>query len=241
MSADLAAKVEASRQAALAKGTVIKLRKEDIQKKKILGESHKFDYTWYQTITKVGIEIPYSVEDKYKLEIKFHDDRLLVNFPLPKGEGEYHLDLTLFKKINRVKSTHFLRLNSIEIVMEKKSQELWNFLRRDGLGIPEGEQKSQLSYPSSSRVKHNWDKLDNEIKNDMLEHYQDYGIDAGSTLFQQIYAQGDEDKRRAMIKSFQTSNGTVLSTDWSDISKKDYEGKDKMEAPKGQEWRKREI
>ena len=55
MSADLAAKIEKSRQAALAKGTVIKLRKEDILQTKILGDSTKFNYTWYQTQTKVGI------------------------------------------------------------------------------------------------------------------------------------------------------------------------------------------
>ena len=32
-----------------------------------------------------------------------------------------------------------------------------------------------------------------------------------------------------MIKSFQTSGGTVLSTDWNDIKKKDFEGEDKVE------------
>jgi suppressor of G2 allele of SKP1 len=241
MSTDLTARIESSRQAALAKGTVIKLRKEDILKTKILGDSQKFEYTWYQTPTKVGIEIPYSVEDKYKLNVTFQDDRVVVDFPLPKGKGQYHLDLTLFKKINRVKSTHFLRLDNLEIVMEKKTQETWKFLRRDGLGIAEGESKTQLSYPSSSKVRHNWDKFDKEIGNDMMEHYEDYGLDAGSALFQQIYANGDEEKRRAMIKSFQTSNGTCLSTDWQDVSKKDYEGKDRLEAPKGQEWRKSEL
>ena len=71
MSADLAKKIEASKQAALNKGTVIKMRKEDVLKSKILGDTQSHEYFWYQTPTKVGIEIPYSVEDKYSLEIKF--------------------------------------------------------------------------------------------------------------------------------------------------------------------------
>jgi len=50
--------------------------------------------------------------------------------------------LTLFKKINRVRSTYFLRLDGIEVVMEKLASETWTFLRRDGLGIPEGLQKN---------------------------------------------------------------------------------------------------
>ena len=43
------------------------------------------------------------------------------------------------------------------------------------------------------------------------------------------------------MKSFQTSGGTVLSTDWDDVSKKDYEGHDRPSPPKGQEWKKREM
>ena len=39
-----------------------------------------------------------------------------------------------------------------------------------------------------------------------------------------------------MIKSFQTSGGTVLSTNWNEVKDKDYEGKDRPEAPQGQEW-----
>ncbi len=100
--------------------------------------------------------------------------------------------MTLFKKINKVKSTHYLRLDGIEIVMEKKTPDLWTFLRRDGLGVPEGCKENQLNYPSSAKVKHNWDKIEKEIANDMLEHYEDYGMDAGSALFKQIYANGDE-------------------------------------------------
>ena len=55
--------------------------------------------------------------------------------------------------------------------MEKKQQsENWAFLRRDGLGIPEAAAKQEISYPSSSKVKKNWDKIDKEIEGDILKH-----------------------------------------------------------------------
>ena len=62
MSAALVDKIAQSRQNALNKGSVIKMRKEDIIKKKLLGA--KFTYSWYQTPSKVGLEIPYVVEKK---------------------------------------------------------------------------------------------------------------------------------------------------------------------------------
>ena len=80
MSTSLAQKIEQSRQQALAKGTVIKLRKEDVAKKKLLGA--KFTYTWYQTPSKIGIEIPYVVEKKEDLKVKFGDDKLSIRFPI---------------------------------------------------------------------------------------------------------------------------------------------------------------
>ena len=53
MSSELVQKVEESKKRAAEAGTVIKLRKEDVQKRKLLGA--KFTYTWYQTPAKVGI------------------------------------------------------------------------------------------------------------------------------------------------------------------------------------------
>lgn len=33
----------------------------------------------------------------------------------------------------------------------------------------------------------------------------------------------------------------IRSTNWDEVSKKDYEGKDRPDAPKGQEWAKKDI
>ena len=36
-----------------------------------------------------------------------------------------------------------------------------------------------------------------------------------------LRVKGDEDQRRAMMKSFVESNGTVLSTNWDEVGKKE--------------------
>lgn len=46
-----------------------------------------------------------------------------------------------------------------------------------------------------------------------------------NAFFQKIYSDANEDTRRAMMKSFQESNGTTLSTNWDEVSKGKVETK----------------
>jgi suppressor of G2 allele of SKP1 len=41
-------------------------------------------------------------------------------------------------------------------------------------------------------------------------------------FFKGLYKDADEDMRRAMMKSYIESKGTALSTNWTDVGKKDY-------------------
>lgn len=82
------------------------------------------------------------------------------------------------------------------------------------------------AYPTSSKTRTNWDAL---AKKALAE--EEEGASAASKdpnaggdkalneLFQKLYADATDEQRRAMVKSYQESNGTALSTDWSSVAK----------------------
>jgi suppressor of G2 allele of SKP1 len=59
--------------------------------------------------------------------------------------------------------------------------------------------------PSSAKVKRDWDKIEKDLEKEIAKEG-----DPLNEMFKQIYSQGDENTRKAMIKSFQTSGGPVL-------------------------------
>jgi suppressor of G2 allele of SKP1 len=100
-------------------------------------------------------------------------------------------------------------------------------------------------YPTSSKKgPKNWDKLaadltkkpkagessaDSEDWNDDDED----GGDPANAFFKKIFKGADPDTKRAMMKSYQESNGTALSTNWAEVSK----GKVETSPPDGMEAR----
>jgi hypothetical protein len=96
---------------------------------------------------------------------------------------------------------------------------------RDTAGKPESGNPTH-AYPSSSRKQHNWDAIvkssaaeDEALAKEFSKDPNAGGDKALNEMFQQLYAGATDEQRRAMVKSYQESNGTALSTDWKDVSK----------------------
>ena len=119
---------------------------------------------------------------------------------------------------------------------------------------------SAPSYPTSSRTgPKDWDKVaselskttrkkekkdkatdeavaaavaDAESEEEVVDDEEDEG-DPVNGFFKKLYGGADADTRRAMIKSYQESNGTALSTNWAEVGKAPVE----TSPPEGMEAR----
>ena len=140
----------------------------------------------------------------------------------------------------------------VEIVLQKQAKgQKWkalegsaedvNLAERPVSAAPVAPVSQGPSYPSSSRTgPKDWDKLANNLttkpskskKKDDTEAKSDesdndsadseYG-DSTDAFFKKLYAGADPDTQRAMMKSYVVSNGTSLSTNWSEVGNKKIE------------------
>jgi len=87
-------------------------------------------------------------------------------------------------------------------------------------------------YPTSSHYTRDWDKIEKEVKEE--EKNEKLDGDAGlNQFFQNLYADASDETKKAMMKSFSESGGTVLSTNWSEVGAKKVE----VKPPDGMEYK----
>ncbi|KAJ3671035.1 hypothetical protein LUZ60_008461 [Juncus effusus] len=190
----------------------------------------KYRYDYYNTPTEVVLTIFAKNIPPESVKIDFGEQILSVSINIP-GEEIYHFQPRLFAKIIPEKCKFQVLSSKIEIHLSKAESIAWTSLQyTSSISVPHKINSSQVvkadkpAYPSS-RGKIDWGKLEAQVKNEEKEEKLE-GDAAVNKMFRDIYRDADEDMRRAMIKSFVESNGTVLSTSWKEVGSK------KVKAPK---------
>lgn len=176
-----------------------------------------------------------------------------LQFPLPSGSGyDFTLD-PLYAPIDPSTSKVSVMGTKIELVLQKKAPgQKWSALEGSASNItkladrpaaPPTPASTGPAYPTSSRHgAKDWDKLASTLTTKKVKETKgkaetdgagdasdaesvdsDLGGDAVDGFFKKLYAGADPDTRRAMMKSFIESQGTSLSTNWSEVGSKKME------------------
>lgn len=186
-------------------------------------------HEWFQTETHVTVSIFIKGARKEDVSVDMESKSLNVSI---KNAGtssgsEVQVDFDLADNIVPSESKHEVLSTKIEIKMKKEKPARWKSLEDTGNGsavqawdVTANPAKTSAAklYPSSKGDK-NWDKIGVDQEEDKLE-----GDAALNKVFKDIYSNASEEQRRAMMKSFYESGGTVLSTNWDEVGKAPVKG-----------------
>jgi len=133
--------------------------------------------------------------------------------------NEYQLDIDLCDDIAPKESSVSFLSTKMEIQLKKASFSRWKTLENVGESTKQWDPVI-TSAPSSTKPKKNWDKIvEEETKGEKLE-----GEESLNKVFQDIYGNASDEQKKAMMKSYMESGGTVLSTNWEDVGKAEVKG-----------------
>ncbi|EPZ34125.1 SGS domain-containing protein [Rozella allomycis CSF55] len=180
----------------------------------------KYKYEWYQNDDEVVFTVYIKNCKKEQTKVDFTIREFILNIDLG-SSNSFEVSKSLKEDICPESSYFTKQVKGLKWASLEAAEE-------ESL-----DTKPKPSYPSSSKNPKNWDSIEKEIKQEE-EKDKPEGEDALNALFRKIYANADENTRRAMNKSFTESGGTCLSTNWEDVGKKKVEVSppDGMEAKK---------
>ncbi len=179
----------------------------------------KIRYSHYQNPNEVVLDI-LGLKDvpTTKRQVSLEENSVTVILTLPDGDT-WEKKFELLNSVDASKSSFKHISPKTEIILKKKVPGVeWSALETKEAEERSKKQMDPKLYPSSKGNK-DWTSLEKSAKK-MEEEEKPEGDAALNKLFQQIYSNADENTRKAMIKSFTESGGTVLSTNWEEVGKK---------------------
>lgn len=171
-------------------------------------------YDWYQTDCKVVITVLVKNIHQENISVNFELNRVAAAVKLNENQ-KYCLNFELSNGIVPDESSYKLYPSKVEIHLKKNHPLRWESLERNEL---DKKHKSE---------KKNWDAVASQLTEEKE------GESSVEMLFSKIYSDGTEDQKRAMIKSFYESGGTVLSTNWNEVGKSKVD----VKPPEGVEYK----
>nr|CCC89387.1 putative phosphatase-like protein [Trypanosoma congolense IL3000] len=202
-------------------------------------------FEWFQCPAR--ITFTFYVRERLESDVRVDvtDRSLVVTIRLDPSGREYQYSVERFyAPLSGEPAVVNVRGMKVEVQVRKAVEQQWPALEaaEDGTllgvlpanataatvaGLPASAK--DLPYPNSRGRDWSTVKLDEDDT-------KPEGEQALNALFQQIYGNGTDEQRRAMMKSFVESNGTVLSTNWEDVGKRQVA----VEPPSGMEAKKYE-
>mmetsp|Transcript_8177 Transcript_8177/g.12210 ORF Transcript_8177/g.12210 Transcript_8177/m.12210 type:complete len:378 (+) Transcript_8177:78-1211(+) len=200
-------------------------------------------YQYYQSNSSLTIDILAKNLTVSDVVVDIQPHHLTVTVQRTPTTSEVVINKELFAEVNVESSKMAIFKSKVEVVLVKIEQEVWPTLDHNGAPrLPKAPavvaaaeaDPIQAKRPKPYASARDWDAVGSVISKE-LEADKPQGEEALNALFQQIYKDADQETKMAMKKSFQTSGGTVLSTNWKEVKEKNYE--EERQAPKGMEWR----
>ncbi|KAL6309933.1 SGS-domain-containing protein [Sparassis latifolia] len=191
-------------------------------------------HEFYETDERLTLEVFDKGADPAAVSVTFQPRSLAYT------HGEKTLVLEPLKgQIDPEKSTYTVGKFKVEIRLAKMAQGRWGALVGDSPDPLTTVPAASAPAPTPRQPQKNWEGitaaiLDEDKDGGPSEDPNAGGDTAVNGFFQKLYADADEDTRRAMLKSYQESGGTTLSTNWDEVGKAPVE----VKPPEGSEWKK---
>jgi len=206
-------------------------------------------HDWYQNNDTVTFMLLVKHVPKDKATVEIQKDSLSITYPVDDDKDFTYDLMPFYAAIDPEKSSYRITPTKIEVTLKKATPGVkWHTLEGENnedmttearqITTPDPSQPlvprpadAVPAYPTSSKKgPKNWDNLaSDELEGDDLEEG-----DEATRFFRTLYKGAAPDAQRAMMKSYQESGGTVLSTDWHNVGTRFVE----PEPPEGMEAKK---